>query len=216
MKIPRLALLSVVLLFTFSIYGQTKVDEYISINIPGNVSKLDTIAQGLYILNFHSENETEAYLIQRMKIDSKQSELNNLPSDKKSLKESYKAITRGQIKKMEKAGFHLRDSTEFKIDDFIGYKVSYNDSETGIQNAETNTLILEEFFYVATYINGTNFNKKNKNEYLNSLKINYANGPRQMRGNSQWFKTGYILGKICIYGFLIFGAILLIKKMRKK
>lgn len=216
MKKLKPVLLSFILLFTFSTYGQTKVDEYISINIPENVSKLDTIAQGIAVLNFHSENDTEAYLIQRMEIDSKKSELNNLPSDKKSLIEAYQDIIHGQLSSMEKAGFSLRDSTEFKIDKFIGYKISFNNPETGTQNAESNILILNEFFYVATYVNRTDFNKKNKNEYLSSLKINYINKPRQMIGNSQEFKIGYILGNICIYGFLIFGVIFLVKKLRKK
>jgi len=202
--------------FTISIFGQTEVDEYVSINIPGNVIKLDTIAQRLHVLNFHSENETETYLIQRIEIDSKESELNGLPYDLNSLKKTYQDIIRGQLKGMEKTDFSFKDSTEIKIDKFIGYKIRYNNSDTGMQNAESNILILNEYAYVAIYVNGTDFNDINKNKFLNSLKVNEANNPRQMIGNPSGFKVGYILGKLFFYGLLIFGVIFLIKKLRKK
>jgi hypothetical protein len=209
-------LIILTLFLNYSVQGQTKVDECISINIPGDVIKLDTIVKKISLLQYYSKNETEAYMIQRLEIDSKESELNSLPSDLKSLRKTYHEILRGQIRSMKEAGFEFRDSTEFKIDKYFAYNIAYHRPESGTQNAESNIIMLNENAYISTYINRTDFNETNKNEFLNSIKIDSINNPRQMIGNSAGFKSGYIIGKIFIYGLFIFGIIYFIRQLRKK
>lgn len=212
----KVLILCLTILLSLNVIGQTKVDEFVSINIPGNVIKLDTIVQNYTVLNYYSKNDTEAYFVQRVEIDSKESELNSLPFDLKTLRKTYRDILRGQMRRMKEAGFEFRDSTEFKIDKYIAYNITYNDPQTETKNAETNVILLNENAYVSTYVNRTNFNEKNKNEFLNSIKIDSNNKPRQMIGNSTAYKSGYIIGKLFFYGLLIFGIIFLLRKFRKK
>lgn len=207
-------LLSLALLLNISLIGQTKVDQFVSINIPGSLIKVDTLIHNIPFLQYYSHNGSESYLFQRIEMDSKESRLNNLPSDLIGLKKVYQDFTQGQIKSMTDAGFVLESSTEFKIGDYISYKISFNNPENGTQNAESNVLLLNEYAYVSTYINKTNFNTNNKDSFLNSLTIN--NNPKQMIGNSTAFKSGFILGTLLFYGVFILGIIFVIRLFKKK
>jgi len=207
-------ILSLALLLSISLIGQTKVDQFVSINIPGSLIKQDTLIDNIPFLQYYSHNDSESYLIQRIEIGSKENGLNNLPSNFVDLKKFYQEFTQGQIESMNAAGFILESSTAFKIGNYISYKISFNNLENGIQNAESNVLLLNENVYVSTYLNKTNFNTDNKNFFLNSLTIN--NNPKQMIGNSTAFKSGFILGKLLFYGVLIFGIIFVIIMFKKK
>jgi hypothetical protein len=204
------------LLFSFSIYGQTDLDGLVSINIPGEVVKLDTIIKNIRLLQYYSQNNTETYFIQKVQLGSKENELNNLPYDLNSLRKSYKDILDGQMKSMRESGYELRDSTEIKIAGYLAYNFSYNKKETGLKSAESNVIILNDDAYVATYFNETDFNEINRTNFLKSLEIDPIKKPSQMIGNSRGYKTGYIIGKLIFYGLLIYGFIYLIKKFKKK
>jgi hypothetical protein len=207
-------LLSLALLLNISLIGQTKIDQFVSINIPGSLIKLDTLIDNIPFLQYYSHNESETYLVLRIEMDSKENGLNNLPSDLIGLKKVYQDFTQGQIKSMTDAGFTFESSTEFKIGNYISYKISFNNLENGTQNAESNVLLLNEHAYVSTYINKINFNTNNKDSFLNSLTIN--NNPKQMIEKSAAFKSGFILGKLLFYGVFILGIILVIRIFKKK
>lgn len=207
-------LLGLALLLNFSLLGQTKIDQFVSVNIPGNLIKVDTLINNTPFLQYYSTNGLESYLIQRIQMDSKESKLNNLPSDLISLKKMYQEFTKGQIESMNRAGFALESSTEFKIGQYIAYKIKFKNLESGVQNGESNVLLLNENAYVATYLNKENFNDGNKNTFLNSLTI--SSNPKQMTGKTTAFKLGRIFGKLLFYGVLILGIIFVIRMFTKK
>jgi hypothetical protein len=93
-------LLSLALLLNISLIGQTKMDQFVSINIPGSLIKVDTLIHNIPFLQYYSHNGSESYLFQRIEMDSKESRLNNLPSDLIGLKKVYQDFTQGQIKSM--------------------------------------------------------------------------------------------------------------------
>ena len=201
--------------FNLSIFGQTKLDEFVSINIPGEVTKLDTIIENVRLLQYYSQNNTETYFIQKIQLGSEENDLNNLPYDLNSLRKSYIDIFDGQMKSMGESGYELKDSTEIKIDNYIAYDFIYNNKKTGRKSVESNVIILNDDAYLATYFNEIDFNENNKTDFLKSLTIDSIKKPSQMIGNSRSFVTGYLAGKLFFYGLLIFGIIYLIRKYRK-
>lgn len=190
---------------SISVNGQTKIDELININLPGNVTKLDTIIKDVPVKNFFSQINNETYLIQKTKLDERNNELNNLPSDIESLRKSYNECIKGYTKSMKVNGYTFSNSSEFKRDKYLYFKASFNDSnESNKKVIEANFLILNEHTYIITYLNNIDFNEKNKDDFMNSIKIDSSLNPSQTIGNSYAYKTGYIIGYLLLLGVIIF------------
>ena len=202
---------------TISVNGQTKIDELINIHLPGNVTKLDTIIKDVSVKNFFSQINNETYLIQKTQLDEKENELNGLPSDIEGLRKSYNGCIKGFANSMKVNGYALSNSSEFKRDGYVYFKASFiNSKELKKKVVEANFLILNEHAYIITYINNIDFNEKNKDDFMNSIKIEQSLKPSQTVGNSVAYKAGYISGTVCFY-LLLFGFIIFLYfKFRKK
>lgn len=85
-----------------------------------------------------------------------------------------------QIKAMRKKKFIFKDSTEIKINNFIGYRITYRDENSGNQNAESILLLINGINFIATYSKISEFNNEKKSEFLNSIKIDKSNNPKQI------------------------------------
>ncbi len=205
------------IILSISVKGQTKIDELININFPGNVTKIDTIVGNISVENFFSQINNETYIVQKTQLGEKENELNSLPSDIESLRKSYNDFIKGSTTSMKASGYTFSNSSEFKRDKYIFFKASFNDSkELNKKVFEVNYLILNEHSYMLTYFNNVDFNEKNKDDFMNSIKIESSLKPSQTIGNTSDFKAGYIAGKIFCYllilGIIIFLYIKFIKK----
>jgi hypothetical protein len=193
------------IIVSVSVNAQTKIDELININLPGTVTKLDTIIKDVPVKNFFSKINNETYLIQKIKLDEKENELNSLPSDIESLKKSYNECIKGYTKSMKVSGYTFSNSSEFKRDKYLYYRASFNDSnELSKKVVEVNFLILNEHTYTITYFNNIDFNEKNKDDFMNSIKIETSLKPSQTIGNPYAYKAGYISGYLLLLGVIIF------------
>lgn len=201
-------------LLSVTTYSQTKIDKFVSVNIPGKVEKLDTVIKNLKVENFISEVGNENFFIQKTIFDSTSIEFNSLPSDLKSLKKTYKDCIKSFFEPMEAANIHFADSSQIKIDQYLAYRVSGKNGN--IKVVESILLILNEHLYVITYFNSVDFNENNKNSFLESAKIDSTLKPSQTLGHTTEFKLGYILGKIAIYLFIGILLYFLIQKFNKK
>ena len=76
--------------------------------------------------------------------------------------------------------FIFKDTTQIIINDFIGYKITYKDQQSGNQNAESILLLINGINFVATYSKVNQFNENNKNIFFNSIKIDTSNNPKQL------------------------------------
>jgi hypothetical protein len=118
---------------------------------------------------------------------------------------------------MKVSGYTLSNSSEFKRDKYIYFKASFNHSKNLNKKAvEANFLILNEQTYIITYFNNIDFNEKNKDDFMNSIKIESSLKPSQTVGNPDAYKAGYISGTICFYLLLLGFIIFLYYKFRKK
>lgn len=212
----RILLLTYFLTISFFSFAQTEIDNYFSIKFPERHSKLDTIIRGERININYVNNDIEAFSVAKLKIDSKENALNDLPYNLTSLDTLYQGIVRGQRSEMENAGYKFDGSESLEIDGFMGYHTKYVDPETNIKNAEFIILILNEETYVTSYISHIDFDNVRKENFFKSIKIDKDNNPSQFLGEPKAFKTGYVFGKFIIYGGLILFVVWLIRRMSRK
>lgn len=175
------------ILISSSIFCQTKIDKFISINIPGNVVQMDTIVANVKMQNFVSVNENETYIVQKIILDTLNNNLNNLPTDIKSLKKTYHNYMKDYLKRFTaNKEYQLLDSTAIYIDKYLCYNINCKTSNFENKKViETTFIILNEHLYAATYLNLNDFNEERKKRFLKSIKINSLLYPTQTMGNSK-------------------------------
>jgi hypothetical protein len=206
-------ILLLILLFSISLFSQTKIDETIAIEMPGNVKKFDTIASNVSLTSYYSNNENDSYAVFRIAILSDGNELHNLPEDLKSLNKTYHQIMADQINSMSRKRFVFKDSLEIKIKNYIGYRLIYKDENSENQNAESIVLLLNGISYVITYSKVDSFNEKNKNKFLNSLRINKS---KQIIDKPTFFDSFLSISKMIFYGILMIGLIILLRRKENR
>lgn len=209
-------LLFIIFQLSITSFGQTKIDEFLTVKFPCNIVKKDTFFSNIRVLTYYCSDKSDSYSLQRILVDSIQDDLNSLPSDLKSLNKFYLGNEKGFTKSMVANGFRLQNSREFKVDKYLGLHVSYFDPRKRSKAIESRFIILNEYLYSLTYINNTNFNEGNKDEFLNSMTIDLTKKPEQMLGNSQEYKRAYIFGQYFFYALLIGGIFFLIKYFKRK
>ena len=201
-----------ILLLSTSIFGQTKIDSIFSIQFPTNPERYDFSEKNEKGTAFYSNNENDSFVVMRMIKDNGETEFEkNLPSPK-GLKIAYEKMISVQIKEMRKKTFVFKDSTEIKINGFTGYKLIYQDENSGNQNAESILLFINGINFIATYSKVNAFNKENKNKFFNSIKIDTSNNPKQV-AESYDLKGGLI--KLFLSVILTFGLFYLWRKSKK-
>uniref|UniRef100_UPI004049531C hypothetical protein n=2 Tax=Gelidibacter sp. TaxID=2018083 RepID=UPI004049531C len=205
-------LLLILLFYSFLLFAQTPIDDYISIKFPEKPKSLDTILLGEKIKTYYVNDNITSLGILKLKIDESEDVITKLPYDFESLKKTYAIMMKGHKRKMIDSGYILQDSLEIEIDGFLAYKLSYSDSKTKIKNSEFIILLLNEYMYLASYISHSNYNADIKDAFLNSIQIDKKHNPSQILGYTKSYKYGYLLGKILFYGGIVFFIIWLIRK----
>ena len=201
------------ILLSISINGQTKIDKFVSIEFPGEVEKFDTAYKGRKIENFMFQRGSETFMVEKTIFDSTSNDLNSLPSDKESLRKFYRGSIKGMFIAMKTENIYFADLSQIMIDEYLCYKA--NGKSKNKKVVESIFLFLNEDLYVISYLNLVDFDEKDKEGFLKSLKIDSSLSPSQTLGNSFGNIKGYIDGKkisfILIGGLMLF----LIRKFKK-
>ena len=157
--------------FQFSIisFGQTKVDNFLTVKFPCKVVKKDTVFSNTRILAYYCNDASHS--LQRILADNTQNNYNGL-------KEFYLGTEKGFSKSIAEKGYTLQSSEIFKIDKYFGLQATYYDSKKSSKVLECRFIVLNEYLYTLIYFN-KNFDEKNKNDFLNSMKIDLAKKPKQ-------------------------------------
>jgi hypothetical protein len=201
-----------ILLLSTSFFAQTKIDSTFSIQFPTKPEKFEFSNKKEKGIAFYSNNEKDSFVVMRLVTENSETEFGkNLPN-LKSLKKVYEKMIDVQIKEMRKKTFIFKDTTEIKINDFIGYKVTYKDENSGNQNAESILLFINGINFIATYSKVSEFNNHNKRKFLNSIKIDTSNNPKQF--NEPYDLNGNLF-KLLLKGILVIGIFYLIWKYKK-
>lgn len=201
-----------ILLLSTSFFAQTKIDSTFSIQFPTKPEKFEFSNKKEKGIAFYSNNEKDSFVVMRLVTENSETEFGkNLPN-LKSLKKVYEKMIDVQIKEMRKKTFIFKDTTEIKINDFIGYKVTYKDENSGNQNAESILLFINGINFITTYSKVSKFNNQNKRKFLNSIKIDTSNNPKQF--NEPYDLNGNLF-KLLLKGILVIGIFYLIWKYKK-
>jgi hypothetical protein len=201
-----------ILLLSTSFFAQTKIDSTFSIQFPTKPEKFEFSNKKEKGIAFYSNNEKDSFVVMRLVTENSETEFGkNLPN-LKSLKKVYEKMIDVQIKEMRKKTFIFKDTTEIKINDFIGYKVTYKDENSGNQNAESILLFINGINFIAIYSKVSEFNNHNKRKFLNSIKIDTSNNPKQF--NEPYDLNGNLF-KLLLKGILVIGIFYLIWKYKK-
>jgi hypothetical protein len=206
----------IILLFSKFLTGQVHVDALISASIPGEVIMNDTVVLKLQLLSFHSITDSGTFALQRQQIDSLNDGMNSLPSDMDGLMALYNEVARGFITTMTGLGYIFRDSNAIRFQGFIGYRLRFKNPVSGSPSGECLMLMLNEYLYVFYYLNAESYNEDVKNAYFGSVKVDKSSHPGQTIGMPYSYKIGRWIGKLLVFGLVIYLVIYLVRRYRRK
>jgi hypothetical protein len=213
MKIYTL-LISLLLLSSPAI-SQTKIDDYVTINIPGTIQKMDTVNAVAAVSTFLSNSKTDSYFVMRMAVISNGREVNSLPENLDGLNRIYKLISKGQIESMEKKGFILLKAQPVKFNDYSAFKITYRTLESQREGGETLLLCLNGIVYTFTYSKVGEYVPHHKSDFHKSLQINTST--QQIANVLVISDSIFSVSNMVSYGILILVLLVFfIKKTRDK
>jgi hypothetical protein len=212
----RHALLTIFLLFSgISLFSQTKIDENVFIEIPGTVTRIDTINKDVSMSRFYSMNKIDSYIVIRAASMSKGNEVHNLPVDSSGLKRIYQDLIPDQIETMIEKGYILRDSQFVKLGNHLAYRISFVDKDSSTRKAETTLFSANGVLYIFIYYAVDHFVEANLNKFQSSLKIN--NSAKQIADKVIDSDEPFSVANIISYGLLPLALVwFFIQKSRKK
>lgn len=200
------------LLISTSFFAQTKIDSIFSIEFPTKPEAFKFSEKNEKGTAFYSNNENDSFVVMRIIKDNGEAEFkNNLPN-LKGLKSAYKKMVAVQIKAMRKKSFIFKDSTEIKINGFTGYKITYQDENSGNQNAESILLLINGINFIATYSKINEFNEVNKNKFLNSITIDTS---KELKQIAEAYDLKGNLLKLFFKGIFVIGLFYILIKYKK-
>lgn len=209
------ALLISLLLLSFPAFSQTKIDEYVTIKIPGAVQKVDNLTADAAVSTFFSNSKVDSYLVMRMAVISNGLEVNSLPENLDGLNRIYKLISKGQIESMGKKGFLLLNTQQVKFNDYSALQITYRTAESQSEGGESLLLCLNGVVYVFTYSKVSDYVPQHKSEFQKSLKINTST--KQIANVSGNSNSIFSVSNMVSYGILILVLVVfLLKKTHDK
>jgi hypothetical protein len=201
-----------IILLSTSIFGQTKIDSIFSIEFPTKPERYEFSEKNEKGITFYSNNENDSFIAMSLiKLDGESKFKNNLPN-LRTLKKAYEKMIETQINAMRKKTFVFKDTSQIIINDFIGYKITYQDEHSKNQNAESILLLIDGINFIATYSKVNEFNENNKNTFFNSLKIDSSKKPKQISEQSELKQD---LLELFWKGLLLIGIIYVFRKYKK-
>lgn len=187
--------------------GKTQIDEFVSVNLPGKIVTTDTIIDGIQTIQKHSVLGNAVFFITKMKIGSQ----TTMPYDEESLYEVYRGGANGFIYGLRRRNFTILDSARVEIGNFKAYHIKAQ--ADGKQTAESKLIVLGDWMYMINYINVVDFNEKDKDELLNSIKIS-SNSPEQYSATSPNEEVAYSVLKLFGAGLVLAGIIFIRRKVQ--
>jgi hypothetical protein len=196
-------------------FSQTKIDDYVTIKIPGTIQKMDSITAVSAVSTLFSNTKTDSYFVMRMAVMSNGLEVNSLPENLNVLNRIYNLISKGQIESMKKKGFLLLSMQQIKFKDYSALKVTYRTVDSQSEGGETLLLFLNGVIYTFTYSRVSEYLAQHKIEFQKSIKINTS--AKQIENISVISDSVFSVSNIVSYGILILVLfIFFIKKTRDK
>ena len=202
---------------TSFVFGQTIIDSSLSIKFPGKIETSIIEESNIVAKTYAYNTDKESYILVRVALLDNGIESNTNPPDSAKLLEIYSHEVIKQIASMKRKGFVFKDSSRINIQDYIGYKLTYVDDNSSIQNAEAILLFLNGIRYSVIYSKVNDFNQKNKDKFLSSLRVLNSESVQQIDKlpRLEDSTSNNLIFKIILYLGIIIGSLMWFKMKRK-
>ena len=188
-----------VLLYSFTFFGQTKIDENISITFPNKPEIFEIIQKNAKVKAYYVNSKEDSFIAMKVNIIPNDTLNEEKPKNLNELKRSYKVKIADQIKSMAKKGLFLKDSSQIKINTFLAYKLNFKGKDSEEEIGESQILFLNGINYVFIYSKVDTYSKLKKELFFKSIKIN---NPENLKQISDSFN--YYTAILSILGSIIF------------
>nr|WP_315147339.1 hypothetical protein [uncultured Flavobacterium sp.] len=214
-------LISIAFLFSGFLFSQTKIDENITVDFPGqpktfeNVEKRNTLNQvfNATIKAYYLNSEQESYIAMRVNVLTEGELEPELPQSDAELKEKYKQSIDEHIKSMYKKGLFFKDSIQINLNDYLAYKLTFKGKNSEQENGQTLILYLNGVTYVFIYSKVASYSQKNKDIFFKSIKINDSENLKQI---TEPYNYWIAIAKLLLGGVFIYFMLKLIKLENKR
>ncbi|OXG07772.1 hypothetical protein BC749_101104 [Flavobacterium araucananum] len=197
-----------VLLYSFTFFGQTKIDENISITFPNKPEIFEINQQNAKVKACYVNSKEDSFIAMKVSIIPNDTLSEEKPKNLNELKRSYEVKIADQVKNMAKKGLFLKDSSQIKINTFLAYKLNFKGKDSDEEIGESQILFLNGITYVFIYSKVDTYSKLKKELFFKSIKIN---SPENLTQISESFN--YYTATLSILGSIIF--LYFINKFRK-
>ena len=191
-------------------------DSLVSVDMPGEINKLDTTLPEFSVLQITSEVDSALFLVNRspLKQEYPEDEFPGYPNDEENLKERYKELS----EKFEGAGFSL-EGDYCERQGVLGYHIKGLDSLSR-QISEYEYYIQGKYYYIFLYRDYKGIDENVKERFFNSIKFYSAEkepaSDEEDYKNSMGYRIGYKIGEYLIPTIiLIVFLFFVIRKMRR-
>lgn len=206
----RQALFLIPLFFATGLFGQEKIDEYLSINFPEK-PEIKEFSENIgttkaSLKAFYLNTEQQSLVVLRTAMLDGNLESNKPASSTAELMEIYENDIKSQIKAMKNKGFIFSDSLKINIQNQIAYRLKYTLADKKEEGAESIILFFNGIRYVFTYSMVNTFTPDEKDKFLNSISITNIKNISQVETSEKaeinWFS--YSLYIALVIGFIIY------------
>lgn len=197
------------LLFSGLLFSQTKIDENITVNFPGqpktieNIVKTDTLNQtfNATLKAYYLNSNEESYIAMKVNVLSDGELEPELPKSDAKLKDKYRQVIIEQLKSMSKKGLFIKDSTQINLNNYLAYKLTFKGKDSEQENGQSLILYLNGANYIFIYSKVASYSQKNKDVFFKSIKINDSENLKQItEPYNYWIATAkLLLGGVFIY-----------------
>lgn len=198
----------IILLNSFTFWGQTKIDKNIVITFPGKPEIFEINEQSVKGKAYYVNSKEDSFFAMKLNVIPNDTLSEEKPKNLTELKRNYKIKIAKQIKSMAKKGLFLKDSSEIKINTFLAYKLNFKGNTSEEEIGESQILFLNGITYVFIYSKVGSYSKLKKEVFFKSLKINDPENSIQITKPYNYFTA-----ILSILGSVIF--LYLITKFRK-
>ena len=214
-------LISIAFLFSGFLFSQTKIDENITVDFPGqpktleNVAKNDTLDQifNTTLKAYYLNSEEESYIAMRVNVLTDGELEPELPQSDAELKEKYKQFIDEHLKSMSKKGLFFKDSTQINLNNYLAYKLTFKGKNSEQENGQSLIFYLNGVTYVFIYSEVASYSQKNKDIFFKSIKINDSENLKQI---TEPYNYWIAIAKLLLGGVFIYFMLKLMKLEKKR
>src|SRR5690606_7832172 len=210
-----------ILLFNYMAFSQNnegstyKFDSIVSLSVPKNFHKTDTLVDGVKIHQIRFKTNTYNFIAQKVLFqdESQKESLSRLPYDETSLLDEYSRVIAGMKNKIP---YTFKNKTLVEKEDFKGYNLKFVNKLDSLAY-EVEFYLLNKNLYTFYYASETHFDAQVKDSIFNSIKINTHYDISQYLGKPPKYRIGYVIATYFFLTLILIGCIIyLIKIYRKK